>query len=147
VLLFVALLGGALFFGLLAMSGKYETDVAADRAAVTGRPSKAVPAAKTIATPHPTRSPRAEANPPGVAEPKRTKSPSASPQSAGPDEDAREIAALPRKPIPGRTAYPVLGGYCTPAGAKAHTAGGDVVVCGTGSAKDDKNRWREAEHS
>ncbi|MFI5893420.1 hypothetical protein ACIA5D_25265 [Actinoplanes sp. NPDC051513] len=151
VLLFVALLGGAMFFGLLAMSGKYEKDVKADQAAaaVAGPPSKAVPAAKTIVTNDPSRSPRATANPPET----HTPEPSATPQSGNGSEDAREIAALPRKPIPGRTAYPVLGGYCTPAGSKARTAAGDVVVCGSSakggtegsSAKDDKNRWREAD--
>ncbi|WP_433372954.1 hypothetical protein ACQPZX_00845 [Actinoplanes sp. CA-142083] len=147
-LLFVALLGGAMFFGLLAMSGKYEKGVAADQAAVAGPPSKAVPAAKTIATTNPAGSPRAMANPPETHVPQQSATP---PASIDPSEDARQIAALPRKPVPGRTAYPVLGGYCTPAGAKARTADGDVVVCG-GSAKDDeqgtaakdgKNRWRE----
>jgi hypothetical protein len=144
VLLFVALLGGAMFFGLLAMSGKYEKDVTADQAAVAGPPSKAVPAAKTIATTKPSRSPRATANPPGKSVPERIKSPSATPQSADP---AHDFNSLPRKPVPGRTAYPVLGGYCTPAGSTGHTADGNVLVCGSRSGKDDKNRWREAERS
>src|SRR4051812_50192495 len=53
-LLFVALLGGALFFGVLAMSGKNETGIATDNAAVTNpSPSKAAPAARTIATTRP----------------------------------------------------------------------------------------------
>jgi hypothetical protein len=149
VLLFVALLGGAMFFGLLAMSGKYEKDVTADRAAVTGAPSKRVPAAKTVATKNPTRSPHATTTPPAASG--GHKSPTVTPQSVDAVDHAREIASLPHKPVPGRTSWPILGGYCTPAGATAHTADGDAVVCGSspkakaknqGQNEDERNRWQ-----
>jgi len=150
-LLFVALLGGAMFFGLLAMSGKYEKDVTADHAAATGAPSKPVPAAKTVATKNPARSPHATTTPPAASG--DHKSPTVTPQSMDAVEDAREIASLPRKPIPGRTSWPLLGGYCTPAGSTAHTADGDAVVCGSspkakskgksqGENEDERNRWQ-----
>ncbi|HEX5199741.1 hypothetical protein ACFQS1_28250 [Paractinoplanes rhizophilus] len=154
-LLFVALLGGAMFFGLLAMSGKYEKDVPADSAAVAGTPSKAVPAARTISTTGPARAPRATADPPESHIPQRSATPPSPPSAVDASEHARLMAALPRKPVPGRTAYPIVGAYCTPAGAMARTADGAVVVCdglarrdsqGKG-AVDDKNRWQDADHN
>jgi hypothetical protein len=149
-LLFVALLGGAMFFGLLAMSSKYEKDVAADHAAATGAPSKPVPAAKTVATTRPARSPHATTTPPAMSGAEQ-KSPTVTPQSADALNQANDVASLPRKPVPGRTAWPILGGYCTPAGSTGHTANGDEVVCGSspkakdkgqGENEDERNRWQ-----
>ena len=125
-LLFVALLGGAMFFGLLAMSGKYEKDVATNNAAVTDpSPSKAAPTAKAVAT----HTPRATSDPaPSPSHTAGSEGP-ASARAISDPEEARQLASLPRKPIPGNTAAPVAGDVCSQPGATARTANGDRVVC------------------
>jgi hypothetical protein len=149
-LLFVALLGGALFFGLLAMSGKYENGVTANNAAVTDpSPSTATPEAKTIATTRPVHSPRVTtyptATPPGSKSEHDTPSGAKSIANAENQDQDEENAAdlLPRKSVPGLTAAAVLGDYCNPAGAKARTATGEKVVCKS-TPNDEKNRWHTA---
>jgi len=133
-LLFVALLGGALFFGVLAMSGKNETGVATDNAAVTDpSPSKAAPAARTIATTRPS----VTATPPTSGHPG---SPAANRRAGAVSVDAQDLASPLHKPLPGRTAAPIEGDYCAPAGVKARSATGDPLVCKV-SEDGDKNRW------
>ncbi|MFF5294915.1 hypothetical protein [Paractinoplanes globisporus] len=144
-LLFVALLGGALFFGLLAMSGKYENGVTANNAAVTDpSPSTAAPEAKTIASTRPSHTPRATTDP--TATPPTSKHEPDPPTSAKSlanteDEVARQLDALPHKSVPGLTTAPVVGDACSPAGAKARTATGQRVICKS-TPKDDETRWR-----
>ena len=135
-LLFVALLGGALFFGVLAVSGKNETGIATDNAAVTDRsPSKAAPAARTIATTRPS----VTATPPAAG---RTGSPVANRRVGAAVEGARGSASLLHKPVPSRTSAPapIQGDYCAPSGAKARSATGDALIC-TATEDSAKNRW------
>ncbi|MCU7728299.1 hypothetical protein ODJ79_31670 [Actinoplanes sp. KI2] len=138
-LLFVALLGGALFFGLLAVSGQGEPGVATDNAAVTDpSPSKAAPAARTIVT----TLPSATGAPP---EGGRIGSPAedrARPESESESEEARQVSLLPRKPVPGHTTAAVVGDYCAPAGTKARGSAGDRLVCKPGE-DDGKSRWED----
>jgi hypothetical protein len=142
-LLFVALLGGALFFGLLAMSGKGEPGVATDNAAVTDpSPSKAAPAARTIVTtlPSVTGAPPVSGR---IGAPAGDSSESASTStSTSASEEAREFSLLPRKPVPSHTRAPLAGDYCAPTGTKATSAFGKSLVCKPG--KDgDGNRWED----
>jgi len=133
-LLFVALLGGALFFGVLAMSGKNETGVATDNAAVTDpSPSKATPAVKTIATTRPS----VTATPPSSG---RTGSPSATGRAGSASDGPRESVSLLHKPVPGRTEAPVEGDDCAPVGTKARSATGDRLIC-KATEGSDKNLW------
>lgn len=137
-LLFVALLGGALFFGVLAMSGKNETGIATDNAAVTDpSSSKAAPAAKTIATTRPS----VIAVPPPSGHPS---SPSAIGRTGSASAEVREPVSPLHKPVPGRTVAAVEGDNCAPAGTKARSAAGDHLIC---KATEDsaKNRWADAE--
>jgi hypothetical protein len=136
-LLFVALLGGALFFGLLAMSGQGEPGIATDKAAVTDpSPSKAAPVARTIVT----TLPSVTGGPPVSG---RIGSPAdARSASVSVSEEAREFSLLPRKPVPGHTAAAVAGDYCAPAGTKVHGATGHGLVCKPGE-DGDKNRWED----
>jgi len=141
-LLFVALLGGALFFGVLAMSGKNETGVATDNAAVTDpSPSKAAPAAKTIAT----ILPSVTATPPASG---RVGSPSATGRagsaSASASVQARNSASPLHKPVPGRTDPAVEGDICAPAGTEARSATGDHLIC-KATPEGDKVQWADAE--
>jgi len=133
-LLFVALLGGALFFGLLAMSGRNETGVATDNAAVTDpSPSKAAPAARIIATTRPS----VTATPPSSG---RTGSPAANRRAGVEAEEVRTSASPLHKPVPSRTSAPAEGDYCAPAGAKARSATGDALIC-KATKDSDSNRW------
>jgi len=137
-LLFVALLGGVLFFGLLAMSGKNGTGIATDNAAVTDpSPSQAAPAAKTIVTTRPS----VTATPPVSG---HTGTPRAAVRAGTGPAQAQELISPLHKPMPGRTEAPVQGGDCAPTGAKARSsATGERLVCKTteGSAKA---RWNDA---
>jgi hypothetical protein len=136
VLLFVALLGGALFFGVLAVSGKNQTGIATDNAAVTDpSPSKAAPAAKTIATTRPS----VTATPPSTG---RTGSPRATDPTGSASDRTREFVSPQHKPVPGRTVAPVEGDYCTPTGAKARSATGDHLICEV-SEDITKSRWND----
>jgi hypothetical protein len=140
-LLFVALLGGALFFGLLAISGQGDLGVTTDNAAVTDpSPSKAAPPARTIVTIRPS----ATGTPPvGGRGGSSTdgRSASVSKESVSKEsEEARKFSLLPRKPVPGRTSAAVAGDYCAPAGAKARGATGDSLVCEPGE-DGPKSSW------
>ena len=134
-LLFVALLGGALFFGVLAVSGRNETGFATtDNAAVTDpSPSKATPAARTIVTTRPS----VTATPPAAG---RSGSPAVNRRAEFAAEKTRTSASPLHKPEPSRTSLPAEGDSCAPAGAQARSATGDPLIC---KATEDagKNRW------
>jgi hypothetical protein len=132
-LLFVALLGGALFFGLLAMSGKNETGIATDNAAVTDpSPSQAAPAAKTIVTTRPS----VTAIPPVGGR----SGPTSAGRAATVSLEARDVASPLHKPVPGRTVAAVEGGDCAPEGARALSAVGDHLICRALKGTDE-NSW------
>ncbi|WP_157437351.1 hypothetical protein [Actinoplanes subtropicus] len=142
-LLFVALLGGALFFGVLAMSGTNQTPITTDNAAVTDpSPSKTAPAAKTIATTRPsvTATPPATGRTGSPSANGHTRSPSAAVRSGSASADARAIVPPARKAAPGRTETQVEGDYCAQAGAEASSVTGDHLVC-TATEANDHGRW------
>jgi hypothetical protein len=134
-LLFVALLGGALFFGLLAISGRDQSGVVSDNAAVTDpSPSKAAPAARRIVTTRPSTT----GTPPVSGH--GSSSAGDRPKSAPASEEARAFASLSRKPAPGRTTAPIAGESCAPAGTKARGATGATLVCKPGE-DGGRNHW------
>jgi len=138
-LLFVALLGGALFFGVLAMSGKNATGVATDNAAVTDpSPSKVAPAARVIATTRPsvTGTPPTNGRTGSPAADRRAGAASLEVQSV----EAQQFASPLHKPVPGRTVAPNEGDSCAPVGAKARSATGDQLVCKV-TEDSNKNSW------
>jgi hypothetical protein len=137
---FLALLGGATFFGVLAMSGKSEKDVLANTAAVSSSspPVRATLAAKATAHPIASRVPTPPAPDLDNAGPEPE-----IPDPVSSSEDARQLGALPRKPVTPSTRVVKQGELCAPSGVRARTAGGRMMICEP-SGSDNRNRWKPA---
>jgi hypothetical protein len=138
---FLALIGGATFFGLLAVSGKSAQGRLSNTAVVATSPSpskaqqpKVHPVASRVPTPpapstqgadhYETSSPA-----PGLA---------GSPNS---DDVARLNGALPRKPVDEVAKDVQPGALCTTSETQGRTAGGKLMVCHP-SPDDQQNRWQ-----
>jgi hypothetical protein len=136
----LALLGGATFFGVLAMSGKSEKDVLATTAAVStsSPPVRATLAAKATAHPIASRVPT-----PPAPDLHNSGPEPAIPDAASASQDARQLAALPRKPVTPSTRVVKQGVLCAPSGSRGRTAGGRTMICEP-SGSDNRNRWKPA---
>jgi hypothetical protein len=141
---FLALAGGATFFGLLAVSGKSDQDVLSNTASVADSPRpreakkvKTAPSVHPIASHIPTPpAPSLESDDPAAAEPR-----SASPLGSG--DQARMDSALPRKPIVPVEQDVKLGELCNTSATQGRTSSGKLVICAP-SPDDKRNHWQPA---
>jgi len=81
-------------------------------------------------------------SPPPALPPATERSPAPIPAPKGSAENAAQIEALPKKPVPSASS-PIPGSLCAPEGKHGHTATGDPVICGPSEA-DPRNRWHKA---
>jgi hypothetical protein len=138
----LALLGGATFFGVLAMSGQSQHDVLSNTAAVADSPKPS--RAKNAATTAPVRpiASRVPTPPSPVLDEAGSIShepPVPSPASSA-DRD-RAMSALPRKPVAPIERNVKQNTECAPTGSKGRTANGKLMICEP-TPNADENSWQ-----